>query len=95
MKYIKYKYKLKLYFITWLPGAAEVKNMLADAGGETDAGSIPRLGRSPGVRNVYSIQYSCLENFMDRGAWQATVHGVTKNRTPLSDQAHTYTHVVL
>ena len=51
MKYIKYKYKLKLYFITWLPGAAEVKNMLADAGGETDAGSIPRLGRSPGVRN--------------------------------------------
>ena len=76
---------MKLYFITRLPGGAEVKNLFANAGGERDAGFIPRSGRSLGVGNVYSIQYSCLEKFMDRGAWQATVHGVAKNRTPLSD----------
>ena len=41
-------------------------------------GSIPGLGRSPGVRNGNPLQYSCLGNPMDRGAWQATVHGVAK-----------------
>ena len=76
---------MKLYFITRLPGGAEVKNLLAKAGGERDAGFIIRSGRSLGVGNVYSIQYSCLENFMDRGSWQATVHRVAKNWTPLSD----------
>ena len=45
-----------------------------------DPGSIPRLGRSPGDGNGYPLQYSCLENFMDRGAWQATVCGVAKNQ---------------
>ena len=44
-----------------------------------DPGSIPRLGRSPGKGNSNSLQYSGLENSMDRGAWQATVHGVTQN----------------
>jgi len=44
-------------------------------------GSIPRFGRSPGEGNSYPLQYSDLENSMDRGAWQATVHGVTKSRT--------------
>ena len=48
-------------------------------------GSIPGLGRSPGEGNGSSLQYSCLENSMDRGACQATVHGVTNNWTPLSD----------
>ena len=43
-----------------------------------DLGSIPGLGRYPGEGNSYPLQYSCLENFMDRGAWQVTVHGVTK-----------------
>ena len=50
-----------------------------------DLGSIPGLGRSPGEGNVYPLQYSCLENSMDRGAWQATVHGVTKSQAQLSD----------
>ena len=44
---------------------------------------IPGLGKSPGERNGYSFQYSCLENSMDRGAWRATVHGVAKSQTRL------------
>ena len=48
-----------------------------------DPGSIPVLGRSPGEGNSNPLQYSCLENPMDGGAWQATVHGVTKSRTQL------------
>ena len=51
-----------------------------------DMGSVPGLGRSPGEGNDNSLQYSCLENFMDRGACWATVHGVTKSWTQLSDQ---------
>ena len=54
-----------------------VKNLPANAG---DSGSIPESGRSPGVRNGNPLKYSCLENSMDRGAWQATVHEVTKSR---------------
>ena len=50
-----------------------------------DLGSIPGLGRSPGEENGNPLQYSCLENFMDRGAWWATVQGVAKSRTRLSD----------
>ena len=46
-----------------------------------DPGSIPGLGRFPGEGNGYPLQYSCLEDSMDRGAWWATVHGVTKSRT--------------
>ena len=57
------------------PGDSVVKNLPANAG---DTGSISRLGRSFGVGNGNSLQYSCLENSMDRGAWRATVHGVTK-----------------
>ena len=50
-----------------------------------DLGSIPGLGRSPGEGNDYPLQYSCLENFMDREAWRATVQGITKSQTELSD----------
>ena len=50
-----------------------------------DLGPIPGSGRFPGEGNGYSLQYSYLENSMDRGAWQATVHGVTNSRTQLSD----------
>ena len=50
-----------------------------------DSGSIPGLGRSPGERNGNPLQYSCLGNPMDRGAWHATVYEVTKGRTQLSD----------
>ena len=50
-----------------------------------DLGSNPGLGKSPGEGTGYPLQYSCLENSMDRGAWQATVHGVTKSQTWLSN----------
>ena len=50
-----------------------------------DVGSIPGLRRSPGEGNGYPLQYSGLENSVDRGAWQATVHGAAKSRTQLSD----------
>ena len=55
-----------------------VKNLRANAGDVKDAGSIPGLGRSPGGENGNPFRYSCLENPMDRGAWQAAVYGVTK-----------------
>ena len=50
-----------------------------------DPGSSPGSGKSPGERNDNPLQYSCLENSMDRGAWQATVHGVTKSQTQLGN----------
>ena len=50
-----------------------------------DLGSIPGLGRSPGEGKGYPLQYSCLKNYMDKGAWQATVLGVAKSWTRLSD----------
>ena len=56
-----------------------VKNQPASAGDARDVGSIPGLGRSSGGRNRNSLQYSCLENPMDRGAWPATVHGVRES----------------
>ena len=65
-----------------------VKNMLANAGDTRDVGSIPGLGRSPGVGNGNQLQYSSLRNAMDRGAWQATVHGVAKSWTT-TECAHT------
>ena len=57
-----------------------VKNLPANAGDIRDEGSIPGLGRSPGGGNGNSLQYSCLENPMDRGAWQATIHGLAKSK---------------
>ena len=53
-----------------------VKNSLANTGDVKDGGLIPELGRSPGDLHGSLLQYSCLENPMDRGAWQATVHGL-------------------
>ena len=57
------------------PGVSVVKNLPANVG---DLSSIPRSGRFPWRRNGNPLQYSCLDNTMDRGAWQTTVHGVTK-----------------
>ena len=58
--------------------------MLDFCGGSDGKDSIPGLGRSPGGGNGNPLQYSCLENSMDSGAWLATVHGVTKSQTQLS-----------
>ena len=60
-------------------------DMLPPACKAGDEGLIPGLGRSPGEGNNNPLQYSYLENSMDRGAWQATVHGVTNSKTQLSD----------
>ena len=62
-----------------------VRNLPVNAGDTRDAGSIPGLGRSPRKGNGKPLQYSCLENSMDRGAWQATVHGPTKIQTRLTE----------
>ena len=64
------------------PGSSDGKESACNAG---DHGSVPGLGRSPGEVNSIPFQYSCLDNFMDSGAWWATVHGVTKSQRYLSD----------
>ena len=61
-----------------IPCGSDNKESAYNAG---DPGSIPGSGRSPGEGNGYPLQYSCLENPMDRGAWRATVHGVAKSQT--------------
>ena len=68
-----------------------VKNPLTNTADTRDEGLIPGWRRSPREGNGNPLQYSCLENLMDRGAWQATVHGVTKNRTRLKCLGHTHT----
>ena len=64
-----------------LPGGPVVKNSPANAG---DAGSVPGSERSPGGGDCNPLQYSCLENPVDRGTWRATVHRVSKTQTRLS-----------
>ena len=65
--------------------ALVVNNLPANGGDETDAGSVPGSGRSPGGGNGNPLQYSCLENpTMDRRAWRATVHGAAKSWTQLT-----------
>ena len=63
-------------------GDSAVQNLPTNAG---DVGSIPGSGRSPGEGNGAPLQYSCLENPMDRGAWWAILHGVRESQTQLSD----------
>ena len=70
-----------------------VKNLPVNAGNARDMGSIPGLGRSPGVGNGNPLQYSCLENPMDRGAWWATVHSKkldTTEQLTLSIEGNTH-----
>ena len=72
--------------VTGFPGCTGVKNLPANAGDTRDArdeGLIPGWGKSPGGGNGDPLQYSCLENSMDRGTWWATVHRVTKSWTRL------------
>ena len=75
------------------PGGTVVKNLPASTGDSSDVGSIPESGRSPGVGNGNSLQYSCLENPMSRGAWQATVHGVAE--WDMTEHTHTTTSLLL
>ena len=67
------------------PGSSVGKNLPANAGDVRDSGSVLGLGRSPGGGHGNPLQCSSLENPMDRGAWWATVHGVTKGQTQLSN----------
>ena len=68
-----------MYQLNSFPGGSVVKNLPANAEDTRDKDLIPGLGRSPGVGNGNPLQYSCLRNPMDRGAWWATVHRVTKS----------------
>ena len=74
----------ELSFEGWIgfPGGSDSKASACNVG---DPGSSPGSGRSPGEGNGNPLQFSCLENPMDRGAWWATVHGVAKRQTRLSD----------
>ena len=65
------------------PGGASGKEPPANTGDTRDAGSIPGLGRSPGGGHDNPLQYACLENPMDTGAWRATVYRITKSQTRL------------
>ena len=73
-----------------LPRNAVVKNQPANAGDVRDAGLVPGSGRSPGGGHGKPLQYSCLENSVDRGAWRATVHGVTQSRARLKQLSHAH-----
>ena len=74
--------KMVMIILHGFSGDSEVKASACNVG---DLGSIPESGRSPGEGNGNPLQYSCLENPMDRGAWWAPVHGVAKSQTRLSD----------
>jgi len=65
-------------YIPGFPCGSDGKESACDAG---DPGSVSRFGRFPGEANGNPLQYSCLENSMDRGVWQATIHGVAKSQT--------------
>ena len=79
MEFAKIK---RLYLHMGFPGGSDGKESACNAG---DLGLIPEWGRTPGGGNGYTLQYSCLENSMDRGAWRAIVHEVAKSWTQLSD----------
>ena len=72
-----------------------VENLPANAGDPGDEGLIPGSGKSPGGRNGNLLQYSCLENSMDRGPWWATTQGVAKSQTQLSTHTFNYISVSL
>ena len=71
-----------IFLLLGFPGGSDGKESACSAG---DPGLTPGSGRSPREENGYPLQFSCLENSMDRGAWQATVHEVAKSQTQLSD----------
>ena len=74
-----------IFELLGFPGGSVVKNLPANEGDTGDMGLIPGLGRSPEGKNGNPLQYSCLENLLDRRAWRATVRGVAQSQTQLSD----------
>ena len=88
---LSFLFSFAFQFSVDLIGGLEVK---ASACNAEDLSSIPGLGRSPGEGNGNPLQYSCLENPMDRGAWWATVHGVAKSWTRLSDFTSLFTSLL-
>ena len=89
--YIPHMYLHVFIYTYGSPGGSVVKNLPANAG---DTGSIPRSGKIPREVNSNPLQYPCLGNSMDRGAWRATVHGVTKSQTWFSDYTTTATQTI-
>ena len=87
-----FSYLKNLHTILCFPGGSDGKVSACNGG---DLSSIPGLGRSPGEKNDNPLQYSCLENPMDGGTWQATVHGVAKSRTWLSNFTVTFFFSIL
>ena len=84
-------FESKLFDFKGFPGGSVGKISACNVG---DLGSIPKSGRSPGEGNGYPLQYSCLGNSMDKGAWWATVHGFTKSQTRLSKFANPSTFFI-
>ena len=82
--------KCWLPILEFTPGGSMAKNPPANAGDAGDVVSVPGLGRYPGEENRKPLQYSSLRNPMNRGAWQSTVHGISKIQTPLSTHAIPY-----
>ena len=80
------KFTKFLWNKVWIIGGSDGKKSACNAG---DPGSIPGLGRAPGEGNSNPLQYSCLGNPMDGGAWQATVHWVANSQPQLSAHTHT------
>ena len=82
------------FFTIWatrgFPGGSSGKDPTCQWGDVRDMGSVPGLGRSPGGGHGNPLQYSCLENPMDRGVWQAAAHSVTKS--DMTEHTHTHTH---
>ena len=79
---VRISFELWFYLGVGSPGGSDGKESACNVG---DPGLIPGLGRSPGEGNGYPLQYSCLENSMNRGTWWATVHGSAKTWTRLGD----------
>ena len=89
LKKARFSHSLKFLVnrINSFPGGSDGKESACNVG---YPGSIPGSGRSPREWNGYPLQYSCLENSKDRGAWQATVHGAVKSQTHLSAHTQAY-----
>ena len=91
----KWVIELELFvlYLGWISIVQLVKNLPANTGDARDVGSITGSGRFLGEEHGNLLQYPCLENSMDKGAWQATGHGAAKSQTQLSAHVHTHTHI--